>query len=131
MERLLLFAGLKIFIKGARKRWMRMSGVCTTILMSSIYVAKSRKHLRKVVPWNDLLHLCKLFPIKFSCLQNEQVLLLFPFPLWVNLIFFKQCAPLCMSRIANPIHCCKQKINQSFCHPLLWLLSLVIYLIAS
>lgn len=74
---LLLFSGLKIFIKGARKRWMRMLGVCTTILMSSIYVAKSRKHLRKVVPWNDL-HICELFPIKISCLQNEQVLLLFP-----------------------------------------------------
>jgi len=52
MMGLLAFAGWKIFTRGAQKRWMVMSDVCTTIQMSLIYVAKSSKNLRKHALWN-------------------------------------------------------------------------------
>ena len=46
-------AGSEISTKSAQRRWMNMWDACTTIQMSSTCAAKSNKHSRNRVPWNE------------------------------------------------------------------------------
>lgn len=62
--------GSRIYTRSARRRWMNMPDACTTIQMNLKCVAKSSKHSRKHVLWNETLSCLPLFTV-INCWEQS------------------------------------------------------------